>query len=98
MQLFIPVFDGHRTLLSTEFFGILLHVLVSFSSDLSRVQDEKRRMSFHGTLFTYEKIFRGSKKISWMKGVARRFVRVRLYVYVPPFLPLLIIYHSQAVM
>ena len=48
MQLFIPVFDGHRTLLSTEFFGILLHVLVSFSSDLSRVQDEKkRRMSFH---------------------------------------------------
>ena len=56
MQLFIPVFDGHRTLLSTEFFGILLHVLVSFSSDLSRVQDEKkRRMSFHGTLFTYEK-------------------------------------------
>ena len=42
MQLFIPVFDGHRTLLSTEFFGILLHVLVSFSSDLSRVQDETK--------------------------------------------------------
>ena len=86
MQLFIPVFDGHRTLLSTEFFGILLHVLVSFSSDLSRVQDEKkRRMSFHWTLFTYEKKnFLGvARKFRGWKGVARRFVRVRTSISTP---------------